>query len=87
MVTEKNEALRTGRTPVGQIGGEGSADILGHREDPFARRFAGPNQHGTPRPVQIVQRNAEYLSRTQAQPSQQKKHGPVAFIQSIVGRT
>ena len=48
MVTEKNETLRTGRTPLGQIGGEGAADILGHWEDPFTLRFAGPNQHGTP---------------------------------------
>ncbi len=64
MVAEKNKALRTGRTPIGQIGGEGAADILGHREDPLTGRLAGSNQNGTPGPVQIVQRNAEHLSRT-----------------------
>jgi len=51
MVTEQNEALRTGRTPFGQIGGEGSADILGHRVRIFHAPFCWTE--ATRHPVQF----------------------------------
>src|ERR1017187_1996724 len=67
LMAQENKTLRTRRPPLSQIAGEGSADLLGHREDPLPGRLL--DRITTPLPVQFTSSNERRNTSPARRPS------------------